>query len=61
MQRTHFIWLFALIPAVLGLLSLRLVLLDVTDARAASRANPIDIMQMMQEAKDLPVQAYDAI
>ena len=61
MQRTHFIWLFALIAAVLGLLSLRLVLFDVADARAASRANPIDIMQMMREAKELPAEAYDAI
>jgi hypothetical protein len=61
MYRTHFICLFALIAAVLGLLSLRLVLLDVSDARAASRANPIDVMQMMREAKDLPAEAYDAI
>ena len=61
MHRTHFIWLFALIAAGLGLLSLRLVLFDVTDARAASRSNPIDIMQMMREAKDLPAEAYDAI
>lgn len=61
MHRTRFIWLFALIAAVLGLLSLRLVLFDVTDARAASRSNPIDIMQMMREAKDLPAEAYDAI
>lgn len=61
MHRTHYICLFALIAAVLGLLSLRLVLFDVTDARAASRANPIDIMQMMREAKGLPAEAYDAI
>jgi hypothetical protein len=61
MYRTHFICLFALLAAVLGLLSLRLVLFDVSDARAASRTNPIDIIQMMREAKDLPVQAYDAI
>ena len=61
MHRTHYICLFALIAAVLGLLSLRLVLFDVTDARAASRANPIDILQMMREAKDLPAEAYDAI
>ena len=61
MHRPHYICLFALIAAVLGLLSLRLVLFDVTDARAASRANPIDIMQMMREAKGLPAEAYDAI
>ena len=61
MYRTRFIWLFALIAAVLGLLSLRLVVLDVTDARAATQASSIDIMHMMREAKDLPVEAYDAI
>ena len=61
MHRTHYFCLFALIAAGLGLLSLRLVLLDVTDALAASRANPIDIMQMMREAKGLPAEAYDAI
>jgi hypothetical protein len=61
MYRRHFICLVALIAAVLGLLSSRVVLLDVTDARAASGTNPIDIMQMMREANDLPVQTYDAI
>ena len=61
MYRTHFICLFALSAVVLGLWSFRLVLFDVTEARAASRSSPIDIMQLMREAKDLPAQAYDAI
>jgi hypothetical protein len=61
MHHVRIIGLVTLIAAVLGLLSLRLALLDATDARAASQSKPMDIMQMMREAKDLPVQAYDAI
>jgi hypothetical protein len=61
MHRTRILGVVALIAAALGMLSLRLVLLDVTDARAASPSNGIDIMQMMREVKDLPVQAYDAV
>jgi len=61
MHRTSILGLAVLIASVLGLLTFRLVLLDATDARAASQPRSMDIMQMMREAKDLPVQAYDAI
>jgi hypothetical protein len=61
MSHTRILGVAALVAAVLGLLSLRLILLDATDARAASQTKPIDIMQMMREAADLPIQAYDAM
>lgn len=61
MQRTHILCLAALIALGLGALSSQVVPHNVTDAQPAPRANPIDIMQMMRDAKDLPVEAYDAI
>jgi hypothetical protein len=60
MNRIHVFCLAALVAAV-GLLSAQVVSLRATDAQAASRADPIDVMQMMRYAKELPAQAYDAI
>jgi hypothetical protein len=60
MKRTHILYLAALIALGLGVLSSPVLLLNVTDAQPGPRANPIDVMQMMRDAKDLPVQAYDA-
>jgi hypothetical protein len=61
MNRTHILCLAALVALGCGGLNSQLVSLNGTVAQAASCANPIDIMQMMRDAKELPVQAYDAI
>jgi hypothetical protein len=61
MTRIRILGLAALAAVGIGLMSSQLVSFNVTNAQAAFQAIPIDVMQMMRDAGDLPVQAYDAI
>jgi hypothetical protein len=59
MRHSYIIASVVLLTAIAAVLTIRVATGHLVEARAT--AQPISIMEMMSKAKNLPVQAYDAI